>query len=780
MLRNRKKRMICFGLFTLLASIFPVFFGTLVTRADYSSPDVNLASDTVTVNLHKVEYNGSDLHQNTGVLDSAWATGKQVIAGVGFTLYDISDYYYALRDGTLDVYATGAVVPAANGVHSASLDSGKVPVAQRPLADNNDPLGAYQILVEWLKDKLASDFGGSGIGTAVNIGSIETPVYEVKTAAGTGLATFPNVPAGHLYGGVYRDAVYAIVETDITTAAPTVNRSINTILALPAYQMVSDGSGGLKRGDTRLGDTATPIDIYPKNRTPNMWKTLTKIEHKLSGLGTYVIPDVYTKAQTDRADAEIANSESIYFGQDRVYVLNALFGPPLDPHIDKAHSDVADKAIYPVSIGDILTYKISFNIPSSGTGNGVVAGGINVYDAFPVGLRVYEMTSVSIGSAGLLGGSKTVVPIPSTTTIPGPQNAQLTYAFTEMTFAGEAPYKTVHGQPLDIAPLTLVNASGADVVLNIPYALFAPVDGARLLTIEFKVIVDGGGITGTSPYGFNGGTSPAVCDQLLWNEFLFNNGDNWLSEQDEETPNNDTAKVQMGDMKFIKIDGDSNAAISGAVFNLFAGTNPNPIPLTTMVVGNDTDTPLVLRPTLDTRAAAAAAAAEVPPSLITILTDYVEPENTTVGSVGYISTDFTIPKTGVWIYGLESSAYTGLVDNAVLGATYTKGFVNGTATGFYALSEKEPPTNYIRPSNPLVPFDIMSKNYANNVDISGTGIIAEYPGYTPAINYHKGTLPSTGGTGIYYLLVIGLVGMGVITILWVRNRKREKEGFDIE
>ena len=736
-----KKVLLTFGTFILILPFFLGLVGMKVAEADYAD-----SPPTVTIEAHKVIYNDSDTYQNTGVVmsdSSTFPQGLEPVVGAGFTLYDISTYYYGLRNGTMDIAADGSVVAAGSGTFASSLlIDGKIPVGSRPLADNDSPKGAYQILVNWLKFAAPKYFTDTMRWSAVG---------SQITTDSDGIATFTDVPA--FSSG--KDAVYVMVETDVSAAKPTINRSVNTVLALPIYQMVPDendvdndgNTTELIRSETLLGDSETPITIYPKNKTPDMWKTLTGIQHNVSGQSVS-IPTV----------------------------------GGLDPHTSKTTSDEADKAIYPVAIGDILTYKISFYVPSIGSGvdetiEGVVdPGGLNIYDVLPFGLRFNSLTSIVADAIpAVLGENDTevtpevsAVPITTTGTLSATAAATVTYAYTELgvTVPPTSP-------PTLTTPPSTLTLSGADVAFNIPYALLAAIPG-RKVTMEFTVLVDGGAGTALGIYGDKYGfgvASPEVCDLLLGNEFWFNNGTTWLSEEDEDTPDKDTALVQMGDMPFNKIDGDTQDVLEGAVFSLYVGGKTAvsalspvapanaPIKMIVELAGSDTS-PMIIRPFIegiDTDGGGNA--------------NLVAPGGAGIKTPGQTGVEFAVPKGGVWIYGLESTVMETDTDSAGI-----PNLIANYVSGFYVLKEVKAPIDYVLPSDPFVEtFDVSS------VDFDGGEMAVDIVDIAFSVpNYHKGTLPSTGGQGIYLLLLIGLVGMILVAILWKRNKDREDKGFDVE
>jgi LPXTG-motif cell wall-anchored protein len=120
----------------------------------------------------------------------------------------------------------------------------------------------------------------------------------------------------------------------------------------------------------------------------------------------------------------------------------------------------------------------------------------------------------------------------------------------------------------------------------------------------------------------------------------------------------------------------------------------------------------------------------------------------------------------LWVYGLQCSAG---------GDTTT---ANGTSvlldnTMSYYLKETVAPTGYILPTDP-------DDQTAFNIQSTAFSGLADDVALHEILNQHQGFLPSTGGGGIYMLLAIGLVGMGIIAILWRRNKKRENQGYNVD
>jgi len=719
-----KKVLLSLAAFVL---VLPLFLGMMGARAaltdipptvdivihkkdNTSAPELDeqntgLDKQETTESTNGSEYGQTPYSQNSGDYTGTYGTLPTLpgINGAGFTIYDVSSLFYGLRDGTKEF--------ASNAIQDVSVPPKAVDA--RDSADD-----AYAHVVAYLKDKPASFFTSF---TVTKTQQLTGNDGESGESGEDGIAVFEDVPAR---AAGKEGAVYAIVETKKPVLeGKEVVRSVNTILALPAFETDSTG--------LRFGPELDTIHIWPKNETEpiNMWKTLTGITHTYSGK-VPVIPDV-----------KVGEEE---------YAQGA--------HTDKAHSDEADKAIYPVSIGDILTYKISFVVPND-IDEADFNAGINVYDKLPVGLTFRAVTGFYDEES-----SETI------------DYSTFVYKVGELDVSGATPVTTSFVGSLPAA-------SGNDVKITIPKPLLytpevpaveepEPISavpemsrGGHIVTITLTVYVDGG----TDGTMNEAGKSPAVCDEVLRNiAYINTSGDNWL------TPD-ESAGVEMGDMAFQKIDGDSGQILAGAVFHLLRVGGTAPIPLYKV----SDAVPAVA-------ASGETEAVEARPMILRVARDG---DNTSDMMIDFTVSSsvivpealegFTIPLEGVWIYGLESSVQ--IEQESPSGASLGLGSLttyNGS-DGFYYLKEVEAPDGYILPTGVAAneEFDIQSIHFDED-GIDHTGTTAAF--FAPIKNFHKGTLPSTGGQGIYMLLLIGLIGMVIVAILWKRNKDKEAQGFDVE
>jgi len=633
---------------------------------------------------------------------------------VEFQIFDVSSYFYGLRDGIMQL--------SDGMVQTVDADLGEDGVQPLPPASRPTERQAYDILKGWL---VTANKPVSYFTTTLGLTALDTKITGADEHP-PGELTFSGIPARYDQGeGDYRNgAVYIIVESDASNASidskpVVVTSSVNTLLALPVFRTLANGTIDPDVADVELDD----IHIYPKNKTGSMYKTLTGIQHKVSntdGSPLIPIPFVNVDADTDEAEAWVLTqmnptTEALWLTGDTGYdaaVAARLLTLRGNPHADFEHSTEADKAIYPVAISDMLQYKITFDIPS---GIDEVDDGIFVYDDLDDGLKFASIAGIFNDAMGV---ANEITPLTGVTTTMGTFNSPGVDPFT-------------------------VDANGNDAKIFIPKALLTGLGGSKL-TVVINVLVEGTP-NATVPVDLIG--SPGVCDEELGNTAYVNIGSIW-----EFDP---SAKVQMGDEAFYKIDGDSKAKISGAIFQLFAksgaGGGEVVVPLY-MVSAGDATTPMLLRPLLETDTANLVADATIN------------------GKTLPYDNSFVIPAGGVWIYGLESTKE--LAETALAGADLLVNYGEGT---FYYMKELLAPDGYILPNNDETPFDVESVAFTGVAEST-----VDPMEFIDIDNYHKGTLPSTGGQGIYMLLLIGLVGMVIVAILWKRNKDKETQGFDVE
>lgn len=89
--------------------------------------------------------------------------------------------------------------------------------------------------------------------------------------------------------------------------------------------------------------------------------------------------------------------------------------------------------------------------------------------------------------------------------------------------------------------------------------------------------------------------------------------------------------------------------------------------------------------------------------------------------------------------------------------------IRGLAYGDYTLIETKAPDGYVLPANPETPFTVSKGSY-------GSGATLVDPAEVP--NKHKGSLPSTGGSGIVAFVLIGVVAVGGAVLYFTKGRRQ--------
>ena len=83
----------------------------------------------------------------------------------------------------------------------------------------------------------------------------------------------------------------------------------------------------------------------------------------------------------------------------------------------------------------------------------------------------------------------------------------------------------------------------------------------------------------------------------------------------------------------------------------------------------------------------------------------------------------------------------------------------GLKAGTYWLEEVTPPTGYVKLTN-RISFTVNANSYYDGESILTTNVV----------NKHKGTLPVTGGMGIYVIIGIGVLAMILSGVWYVKRR----------
>ncbi|SJZ39852.1 LPXTG-motif cell wall anchor domain-containing protein/fimbrial isopeptide formation D2 domain-containing protein [Pilibacter termitis] len=332
----------------------------LVLTVATSPVSANITDDSpengfTRVNIHKLVYkdgetpafpeitptsDGQDYDIPSSVMDKF-----NYLAGAGFTVFDVSSYYYGLREGCTDngqpntgvdnddnhpLSALDGGLKAGEGISAAAAYAQTVAYFQKFPASL---IANYYEQVDAGNDRgdLVSELTGSKTG--VQNGTINGD-------SGTGLARLelPTKSEGH-EGEGHEGAVYAIYETT-SPEGMAITSAVPTIIALP---ITKDN-----------GTVMHKIYIYPKNQKAQLYKTLRAISNGYT----------YT-------------------------------GEPQDEPINEVKK---------VSVGDTLTYTIDFPIPAD-IADSKYASGLNVWDDIPYGF-VYMESQVSNGLTPTINDGK--------------------------------------------------------------------------------------------------------------------------------------------------------------------------------------------------------------------------------------------------------------------------------------------------------------------------------------------------------------------------------------
>ncbi|WP_438715156.1 SpaH/EbpB family LPXTG-anchored major pilin [Enterococcus sp. AZ109] len=120
-------------------------------------------------------------------------------------------------------------------------------------------------------------------------------------------------------------------------------------------------------------------------------------------------------------------------------------------------------------------------------------------------------------------------------------------------------------------------------------------------------------------------------------------------------------------------------------------------------------------------------------------------------------------------------SWTTVADDATPFTSNEDGYVTvrGLADGIYYLQETKTPTDKYVLLEEMTKFEVTQNSF------NTTNPLANVPGTTelgkPAevINLQEGSLPSTGGTGIYVMVALGLAVMSIAGVWYVRSQRKE-------
>jgi len=733
--------------------------------------------DQVNITIHKVD-------NSSGTISSVANSGQVMddfadlagVAGAGFCMYDISALYYGLLDGTLTISTGDLVAPT----------SSPIALANKPNASE-----AYNQLVSLLKDKPESYFSTTlpsalpkflvqPISLTDVSGNILTddsgnPVTEVLTDD-DGIATFANVSSRSVLNGISKYRVLAIVEVS-PPAGKIVVESANTILALPVA-LAQEGSGDVGTGENIEN---RDIHIYPKNKFGEMWKTLVGLTHTITQMPVH-IPEVTLNNSTES----------------------------LLPDTSKETSDQADKAIYPISIGDLATYTIKFTLPS----NYDMSQPFYLYDVLGMQatLTMADHTSMNMSDTIACLTSFSFYSLDSfvddsNASIGVNQDGDIASAVSLLSgmYIENDPTNTqIDGVDADgetTTDETAADESATEEADTLTVGSFVEgtydprtntfsqgqghtgMDASGSPSHDFQIHEDvqmcvanldqlgvraGDSFTVTLTLLYVGGDdvdNPGqICDHECVNRAYLHIGDSILYDP--------SAHLQVGDIQFTKVDGQSGDEIAGATFELWAG---NATATDALALSSDQGTT-----TIDTQNLTSIEQHRIPVYILSATGGpngdqvVIRPaigEELSKGSDGnyldaHVADSFTAPIGGIWLYGLEANVSDAFASGELL-ATY--------GSGFYFLKEIQAPKGYIKPTSDaaITRFDMQPVAFQDPSSPPNTELV-----WAPIKNYRQGSLPLTGGSGTTYLLMIGIVIL-LIDLILIIARRRKEGGYEV-
>jgi LPXTG-motif cell wall-anchored protein len=136
---------------------------------------------------------------------------------------------------------------------------------------------------------------------------------------------------------------------------------------------------------------------------------------------------------------------------------------------------------------------------------------------------------------------------------------------------------------------------------------------------------------------------------------------------------------------------------------------------------------------------------------------------------------------------VASGQYELLADQTATGDTITvpeSGVftIQGLKAGTYYYKELTPPTNYVA-NNAIVPFTVVTGIVGTTLVDLDSDKLSDINGLEEdkadnILNYHKGTLPSTGGKGIViFFIVAAVAGIGFVIVK--KSTKTDNQNLDL-
>lgn len=423
-----KKALKILGVLTLLFSLF--------ANLGFSALEVVHAADTANITLHKkmMDTLPSPLLQNTGDVDARFDAYENYTDGVTFSVYDVSNDYYAARDG-------GATVDAALAAVQALDVSGRTALA----TDLTDTNGEAQFTLD--------KFDGNDRHAVYLF--VETPKAGVTVAANM-LLMFPvyRMNADGSYTDVELEDVHLYPKNIVSKGDLAITKrgtADNALLSGAEFIIQSNETDrylvGVANGFFTWSDNIANAFKFLTGRNYGIGASAITNAAGSAGLLNVagLIPGSYklleTNAPTNAAiiDAENNRDFNIVAGATTATSFTVMNDTIL---VDK--DIVGDKLDY--NVGDSIPYAIKVNIPD-GMGDRLAN-------------NEYKHPSMIITDE---------------------PDAGLQFRNIKSIFAGSIE--------IDLADVTM-NTTGNGFIMTLPAALLAETAGEEL-TIEYNMYLDG-------------------------------------------------------------------------------------------------------------------------------------------------------------------------------------------------------------------------------------------------------------------------------------------------